>query len=141
MGGLAFHTQENRGETFPTSREKRSTFANERSRLQPVKANIWELVPVDGDEILQGVDYVRAACDLIEMVTPRTPSIHYRMITVAAVTGINDSALQRMWDREVSSIKTSQMVTLLRLATANGYDVFTVRGVREIHDHIFGVRT
>ena len=104
-------------------------------------ANVIQLIPVHGERVLQGVNYVRVARDLMQLSVPMCPSITHRLHMVSAATKIDASALRRIWDGEAKSSKARQIALLLRLATANGKDVFTVPGVTEVHDHIFGVRS
>lgn len=134
------HDREHRGAPSRTSKEKHST--PKRSRLRDGYENVWDVVFVNNDDILDGADYIRVAKDLMRLVLPNvTPHKRYTIATMA--TGLPDGVLERVEYRETyqpQSIKTEYMVKLLRFATANGKDVFTVRGVREIHDHIFGVK-
>ena len=138
MSAVLSHSQEHRGEAFRTSTETCST--PKRSRLRDGYENVWDLVFVNDDDVLEGVDYIRVAADLTRLVLPSvTPHKRYTWATMA--TGLPDGVLERVEYRQTyqpKSIKTEYMVKLLRFATANGKDVFTVRGVREIHDHIFG---
>lgn len=132
------HTIVHRGEPSHISAEKCST--PKRHRLRDGTENVYDLLSVKNDEILQGADYIRVAKDLMWLVLPRVSS-HQRYTQCTYATGIPDGVLERIEYRETynpQSIKTEYMVTLLRLATRNKKDVFTVRGVREIHDHIFG---
>ena len=138
MSAIRLHTSEHREERSLISKRKCST--PKRHRLRDGTENVYDLISVAGDELLNGADYIRVAADLMRLVLPSlTP--HKRFILATQATGLPDGVLERIEYRQTyqpQSIKTEYMVKLLRFATANGKDVFKVRGVREIHDHIFG---
>ena len=138
MSAILSHTQQHRGDPTHTSKGKCSTA--KRTRLRDGTENVYDLISVADDAVLQGVDYIRVAKDLMRLVLPSlTP--HRRFMVATQFTGLPDGVLERIeysHTYQPQSIKTEYMVKLLAFATANKKDVFSVRGVREIHDRIFG---